>query len=112
MGKGTHGVAAVDHERGPAGQQSGHKMRKDSRSAGRRRGNKVIEPRADKVEGPDNGVIELAAQSVGMDYALEQLLRCGVNPALFVRRSVYEGTRILFVRRHTRERLAIDFSSG
>src|SRR5581483_10731654 len=48
----------------------------------------VVQLGADPVEGTKERIIDAVAHAVGVDYAIEQLLGAGINPALFVDRTV------------------------
>ena len=53
----------------------------------------VVEVRADPVERPEQRVVAApAADAVGLDHAVEQLLGAGVDPALLVDRAVDESS--------------------
>src|SRR5438034_3420949 len=41
----------------------------------------VVQPRADPVERPEQRVVEPFLHAVGVDHAVHQLLRAGVDPA-------------------------------
>ena len=56
-----------------------------------------------KLNGPEQRVVEVVAHAVGVDDAVEHLLRGRVDPALLVDRTVDQRTRLLVehrVRRH------------
>ncbi len=81
--------AAVDELDVLAAQDVPEELRDDARAAFLRRVDRV-EAGADPVERPEQRVIEALLHPVGVDHAVHELLRAGVDPARLVDRAEHE----------------------